>query len=248
MSRFPDHFSAGADDYARYRPRYPDALFSTLAGLAPARHLAWDCATGNGQAAAALAEHFERVIASDASASQIARGLRHERVDYLVAPAEKPGLTRHSVDLLTVAQALHWFDLPAFYAAVRDIVRPGGLIAAWTYVLLDITPQINTAVRHLHHDVLGTWWPAQRRHVDNGYRDLPFPFTPVTLPAFTMTARWTLYDLFGYLQTWSATSRYHAELGEDPVDMIRDSLYAAWGDPDLRREVRWPLRILAGRN
>ncbi len=247
MNHFADHFSAASDDYARYRPVYPTSLFETLAGHAPGPGLAWDCATGNGQAALGLARHFRRVYASDASAQQIREAKTHPHIEYRVAAAEHSGLDDASVDLITVAQALHWFDHDAFYREARRVARPGALIAAWTYVLLDISPDINAAVSQLHGDILGDWWPAERRHVDNGYRDLPFPFETVDLPAFVMTARWSLNDLLGYLQTWSATRRYRQQLGHDPVGHITAQLHSFWGPAETCREVRWPLTLLAGR-
>jgi SAM-dependent methyltransferase len=247
MNRFADHFSGAADEYARYRPVYPSSLFATLARLSPACNLAWDCATGNGQAALGLADHFQHVYASDASAEQIRKARPHSRIEYHVAPAERSGLNDASVDLITIAQALHWFDHPAFYQEVRRVARPGALIVAWTYVLLDISPQINAVVSELHGRIVGDWWPPERRHVDNGYRDLPFPFEPVSLPAFTMTAQWTLSDLLGYLHTWSATRRYQHHHGRDPVALIEPQLRDLWGPEQTRREVRWPLGILAGR-
>lgn len=247
MSDFADHFSAAADDYARYRPTYPPALFEALARTAPARALAWDCATGNGQAAHGLARHFTRVHASDASDTQIRQARPHPNIDYHVSPAERSSLPAASVDLISVAQALHWFDLDAFYTEVRRVARPGAVIAAWTYVLLDISPGINAPVRQLHGEILGEWWPPQRRHVDNGYRDLPFPFEPLSLPAFTMTAQWTLSDLLGYLHTWSATRRYQQHHKHDPVIDITPQLRESWGPPETVREVRWPLTMLAGR-
>ena len=247
MNGFADHFSAGADDYARYRPVYPPALFDTLASLAPGRALAWDCATGNGQAAHGLAHHFQRVVASDASEHQIRQARPHPHIEYHVGAAEHSGLNDASVDLITVAQALHWFDHHAFYNEVRRVTRPGAIIAAWTYVLLDISPEINNAVRELHGEILGNWWPAERRHVDNGYRDLPFPFEAIELPTFTMTAQWTLAELLGYLHPWSATRRYQQHHERDPVEYIAPKLRQLWGSPATSREVRWPLAMLAGR-
>ncbi|MGE0080037.1 MAG: class I SAM-dependent methyltransferase [Thiohalomonadaceae bacterium] len=243
---FKDHFSALAAGYASFRPRYPDTLYAWLAQQAPGRALAWDCATGSGQAAVGLAAHFARVVATDASAGQIANAHRHARVDYAVAPAEDSGLAAHSVDLVTVAQALHWFDLERFYAEARRVLCPDGLLAVWTYNLFrtDIDAA-DALVDHLYGEVLGPWWPCERRLVENGYRDLPFPFVEITAPAFEMRTEWDLAHLLGYLRTWSAVKRYREACGVDPVAAIADALAAALGARE-RLSVRWPLAVRVG--
>ncbi|HEY6066574.1 MAG TPA: class I SAM-dependent methyltransferase, partial [Thermoanaerobaculia bacterium] len=180
MSSFPDHFSGVAGAYAEHRPRYPDRLFEWVAGLAPRRELAWDCATGNGQAALGLADHFERVIATDASPAQIAAAVPHPRVEYRVAPAESSGLAAESADVVTVGQALHWFDRPAFYAEVRRVLRPGGVLAAWTYghcLLGD--PSADAAMRRFYSETVGPCWPPERALVDEGYRSIELPFEEI---------------------------------------------------------------------
>lgn len=242
-----DHFSALAEGYARHRPGYPSELFRFLAEQAPSREQAWDCATGSGQAAIGLAPHFDRVVATDGSPQQVAQAAPCRGVDYRVAPAEASGLPDASLDLITVAQALHWFDLDPFYAEVRRVLKPGGIIAVWSYNLLTIAPAVDAVVNHLYEAVVGPYWPAERRHVENGYRDLPFPFERVATPAFAMTAEWDLGHLLGYLQTWSATRRFREAQGEDPVETIREALEAAWGEPHATRQVRWPLRLRVGR-
>jgi SAM-dependent methyltransferase len=170
-----DHFSAHAAHYARHRPSYPPELFAWLAAQSPARELAWDCATGNGQAALALAEHFQRVHATDFSAEQLAQATPHPRVGYLQAPAEASGLAAQSCDLVTVAQALHWFCHERFFAEVRRVLKPGGLFAAWTYTLLHGDPELTEIVRDYSTNTVGAWWPPERRWVDLGYRGMPFP-------------------------------------------------------------------------
>jgi SAM-dependent methyltransferase len=240
---FKDHFSALAGGYAAYRPDYPDALFQFLAEAAPARHCAWDCATGSGQAAAGLAALFERVVATDASAEQIAKARTHSRVHYAVAPAEASGLPEHSVDLITVAQALHWFDLPRFHDEVRRVLRPAGLLAVWTYNLFRTDePAIDAVIDHLYGDTLDAHWPAERRIVERGYADLVFPFEALATPDFEMQTRWDLAHLLGYLRTWSAVRRYREACGSDPVEHISPALSAAFG----KREhvtIRWPLAV-----
>lgn len=243
---FADHFSTVAAGYARYRPTYPTALFDWIAAAAPARDSAWDCGCGNGQATVPLAERFARVIGTDPSADQIAQAPRHPRIDWRVATAESSGLDPASVAVVTVAQALHWFDLPRFWAEVRRVVRPGGLVAVWTYGLAVLDDAaLAQALRHLHDDVVGPYWPKERGHVDQGYQTLPFPFDPVDVPAFDIQANWSIDELAGYLGTWSAVRRYVAARGADPVSPFIAGIRPRWGD--ARRAVRWPLTLLAGR-
>jgi SAM-dependent methyltransferase len=243
---FKDHFSRQSDGYARYRPRYPAALFADLANAAPSTELAWDCATGSGQAAVALAEHFASVAASDASPAQLARAQPHPRVAYLAATSEQVPLADECVDLTVVAQALHWFDLDAFYAEVRRVLRPGGLIAALTYGLHRISPPVDAIVDRLYTDIVGPYWPEERRHIDAGYASLPFPFEPVTLGSYAMTANWSLSQLLGYLRTWSAVQRYIGARGKDPVAVIEPEIQSAW-DAQPEQQVVWPLIVRCGR-
>lgn len=241
---FRDHFSAASDDYARYRPRYPEPLFAWLGAMAPGRAHAVDVATGNGQAATALARHFDRVSAFDASASQIAGAEPAAGVHYAVAPAEALPLPDAGADCLTVAQALHWFDLPRFYAEAQRVLRPGGLLAAWTYNRLTVDPAVDAVIEHLYTDLLGPDWPPERHHVETGYRDLPFPFPALPVPDLAMTADWTVNDLLGYLGTWSATRQHRTRTGADPLALIDTDLRTAFGHG--RRTVHWPLAVRAG--
>jgi ubiquinone/menaquinone biosynthesis C-methylase UbiE len=243
---FKDHFSGHAGDYRRFRPDYPPELFVWLAQQAPAPQQAWDCATGSGQAACALAQHFAHVIATDASAQQIENAHACDKVSYAVASAEASGLEPDSIDLVTVAQALHWFDLPRFYAEATRVLRPGGLVAAWTYNLFRLDPEVDALVDRLYAETLGGYWPFERRLVEQGYRDLPFPFVPLASPVFHMTTQWSLEHLLGYLGTWSAVRRYREMRRADPVAAIASQLAAAWGD-EPQREVRWPLALRVGR-
>jgi SAM-dependent methyltransferase len=248
-SSFKDHFSKASTAYSQYRPGYPPALFEYLASLSGPRHTAWDCATGSGQAALRLAALFDRVIASDASSSQIAAATRRGNIDYRVAPAEQSGLAAASVDLVTVAQALHWFDLEAFFNEVKRVLKPGGVIAVWSYNLLKIDPGIDPIIDRLYHDTLRGCWPAERKQVERGYADLPFPFDPVPeIPEFAMSASWSLPQLLGYLGTWSAVQRMIQERGNAPLEQIRPTLSQRWGDPERERSVAWPLSIRIGRH
>ncbi|WP_127475388.1 class I SAM-dependent methyltransferase [Sulfurivermis fontis] len=244
---FKDHFSGHAADYTRYRPGYPYALFAWLAQQAPGHERVWDCATGNGQAALGLAAHFDAVIATDASANQIAAATAHPRVRYAVAPAEASGIAAHSVDLITVGQALHWFDFPAFYAEAARVLKPGGVLAAWSYGLMQISPAVDAAVWRLYEPITGAYWPPERRYVEEQYHTLPFPLDEIAAPSFAMEAQWTLEQLLGYLGTWSAVQRYRKERGNDPLQLIADELAAAWGGADTVRRVVWPLSMRVGR-
>lgn len=246
MPGFQDHFSAVAAEYSRFRPRYPESLFAWLAGLVPHTRLAWDCATGSGQAAVALAPHFDRVAATDASEEQIARAHAHPRVDYRRASAEASRLDAGSVALVTVAQALHWFDLERFHSEVRRVLAPGGVIAAWCYGLGTVAPEIDIELRWFYEERVGRYWPGERTHVERGYRDLPFPFDELPVPPFTMEASWPLRALLGYLGTWSAVQEARRHEGTDPMDDLA-RLRTAWGDPATLRTMRWPLALRVGR-
>lgn len=244
---FRDLFSGHADLYAAARPAYPAALFEWLAGLVAPRRLAWDCATGNGQAAMGLARWFDAVVATDASEGQLAHATPHPAIEYRLALADRSGLAAGSVDLVTIAQALHWLDLPAFYAEVRRVGRPGGVLAAWCYVLPEVDGGVDAVVHHIYRDVVGPYWTPERRLVEEGYRTVPFPFDEVTPPAFRIVEPWDLGRLLRYIESWSAVQRYRNERGDDPLAPVRPALEAAWGDPSQPREVAWPVHLRAGR-
>jgi SAM-dependent methyltransferase len=245
--RFKDHFSQHAGDYARYRPDYPKALFAYVASLAPGLDWAWDCGTGNGQAAVDLAAFFDRVVATDASEEQIRNAKANERVEYRVARAEQSGLRSGSIDLITAAQALHWFDLNGFYLEAKRVLKPQGVVALWSYNLLHIAPEIDGIVNQFYRETVGSYWPPERKLIEDRYQTIPFPFDEVQPPAFAMTTQWSFAQIVGYLQTWSATRAFMAANHVDPVESIIPELAAAWGDPNRRLVVRWPLTLRAGR-
>jgi SAM-dependent methyltransferase len=244
---FKDHFSGHADQYGAFRPSYPDELFAQLASLCPTNELAWDCATGNGQAAAGVAARFQTVVATDASRRQLEEAREIANGHYVVAAAERAPLPDRSVDLITVAQAIHWFALDRFYAEVRRVLRPGGVIACWCYPLHEVTPGVDVVIHRLYNDIVGEYWPPERKIVEEEYRTLPFPFEEVKLPAFAMSLRWDLERMLGYLGTWSSVQRYRKHRGRDPLELIRDDLAAAWGDPRQEHTIRWPLHLRVGR-
>jgi SAM-dependent methyltransferase len=248
-SGFIDQFSRVSADYARFRPRYPRELFAWIASLADRHALAWDCATGNGQAAIGLAEHFAHVEATDASAEQLRHAMPHPRIAYRQAQADASGLERASADVVTVAQALHWLPHDRFYAEVKRVLAPGGAFVAWGYHLPGIgVPAVDEAMRHFHDHVVGPYWRPERRYVVERLRTLPFPFaeidSPTTFEVHQPLALATFGDL---LRTQSATERYRDMKGEDPVPAFEAQVVHAWGGRDAVRDVVWPIFIRAGR-
>lgn len=247
MAEFIDLFSSRAASYARFRPTYPAAMIESLARLSPERRLAWDCGTGNGQAAVLLAAHFERVVASDASSKQLAQATPHPYVEYREASAESSGLASGSVDLVTVAQALHWFPIEAFYAEVQRVLVPNGVLAVWTYSLVRITPEIDAVVDHFYQARVGRYWLPERAHVDAGYRTLPFPFPELSSEPWASEVHLDRDALLGYVSTWSAVSRCYAAEGVDPVPELEAALEPVWPDASVRLPARWPIGLRAGR-
>ena len=241
---FRDHFSGVAEAYATFRPNYPAELFAALAGAVRRRGTAWDCATGNGQAAVGLASHFERVIGIDGSAAQLAAAQPHPRVRYLCALAEAAPLAAGSVDLVAAAQALHWFDSGRFFAEARRVLAPGGIVAVWCYGLAEIDPSIDAEVHRFYTDTVGEDWPPERKLVETGYRTVTFPFQELALPPFAIVQQLTLSAFAGYVRTWSATQRYVAARGRDPVPDLVGALAPVWGNTTLA--VRWSLSVRAG--
>jgi SAM-dependent methyltransferase len=244
---FADHFSRQAREYTQFRPRYPRALFEYLASLVERRETAWDCGTGNGQAAVELAELFDRVVATDPSENQLRYALPHAKVEYRLAAAESCPLQALSVDLVTVAQAIHWFDRERFYGQVRRVGRAGSILAAWCYPLATITGPVDHVVRRLYADIVGPYWPPERGLIMERYATIDFPFEEIRAPEFEMTAEWTLGDLLGYLKTWSSVQKYIERHGDDPLEQVDAELAAAWGPADRVCPVRWPLYMRVGR-
>ncbi len=247
MASFEDHFSNFARDYALFRPQYPAELFPYLASISPGRQLAWDCGTGNGQAARELARHFDRIYATDASAEQIALAEPHERIEYRVERAEDVSLADASADLVTVAIAVHWFDLEPFYQAVRRVAKPDGILAVWMYHLPAIDPAIDRIVEHYYGEVVAGYWPERFHFMAERYRTLPFPFEEIKPPAFEMQTDWGLDQVAGFLGSWSATHRYQQERGQHPLSLVWQELSEAWGDPARRRTIRWPIYLRVGK-
>ena len=247
MPAFSDYFSSTAVPYAQFRPRYPEPLFNFLSQHASDHQRAWDCGAGTGQATIPLSERFHEVVATDPSASQLAQAERRDNVRYVVATAEESALRPHSISLVTVAQALHWFDLDRFYEEVRRVACPGAILAVWTYALFSLGDEaLDARIQHFYTREVGPFWPAERALVDAGYQSLRFPFSELEVPAFVMQADWTIERFAGYLGTWSAVTRYRAARNSDPVMPFVESLRAHWGPPGTPRRVTWPLEVRAG--
>ncbi len=242
---FKDHFSGHARDYSTFRPGYPPDLIDFVAALPRRRGTVWDVGTGSGQAAVALADRFDRVVGTDASAGQLENAEPHRRVEYRVAPAEASGLPDASVDLVTVAQAFHWFDFERFFAEVRRVLAPGGALAVWSYNLARIDPAVDRWIDDLAKDRLGPWWPPERRWVDEEYRTIPFPFPEVQAPLFHMREEWSLERYLLYVRTWSALKRYETATGRDPIAETLPGIEAAWGGLQTVRTVVYPVFLRA---
>jgi len=242
---FANYFGPQAERYAERRPTYPTALFHYLAVVSVRTRLAWDCATGNGQAAVGIASRFAKVVATDASAEMIAHAVRHPRIRYAVAKYES-GIPDGACDLVTVAQALHWLDLDALMAECRRVLAPGGLFAAWGYSLCRIAPPIDEIVDAFYRVTVGSYWPPERRHVDDQYRSLALPIDEIVPPPFVMAHDWSLVEFARYVRTWSAVNGLIAARGEEPVRLFEASLRRAWGNPGLRRTVTFPLFFRIG--
>ena len=245
--QFEDHYSGHADAYAQHRPHYPDELFAWLASVSPGRALAWDAGTGSGQVAVALARHFDRVIATDASSEQLARAIPHERVEYRHEPAGRASLDPASVDLITAGAAAHWFDLEDFYREISRVGRKGAVIALFSYGPRDFADAIGPIIHRFQEEILSGYWPERIQLVHERYATLPFPFEEIAAPPFFMTAEWNLAELLAFLETWSASQRYFRERGTRATASIESELVQMWGDPAKRRQLRCPLFVRAGR-
>jgi SAM-dependent methyltransferase len=240
-------FATEAAEYAHLRPTYPDELFEFLATVVASRNVVWDCATGNGQAATHLTKYFGKVIATDQSGEMIAQAPPDPGITYRVAEAEDSRIEDHSVDLVTVASAIHWFDLDRFYAEVRRVVKPGGAIAAWTYYTPVFGCAIDAIIQRLAHDVLGAYWDERVHYVVDEFHDLPFPFEPIEAPPFQTAMKWDMQDLLAYFETWSSSLKYREANHARPTSVIESDLARAWGEPHQKRDLHFPLYMRLGR-
>ncbi len=243
---FKDHFTKQAASYAKFRPDYPDELFAFLASVSSSTELAWDCATGNGQAANGLAKYFNKVIASDASEKQVLNGFKNEKIIYKVFPAENAVIESSTVDLITVAQALHWFNFEKFYSEVRRVLKKNGLLAVWTYGLVKISPEVDRITEKFDQEILKNYWPPERKLFYEKYSTIPFPFELSKTPEFKMSVDWKLENLAGFFSTWSAVQKFMEKEGSDPVDLIFGDLKKAWGSVN-KRKAEWDLILKVGK-
>jgi len=245
MNSFKDHFSSNSNQYQRYRPTYPNKLYQWLASVAPATQLAWDCATGTGQAAEQLAKYFNQVIATDGSEQQINQSMPVSNINYEVAWETHAELVESSVDLITVAQAFHWFNHEVFFNEAERVLKPDGVLAIWSYNLLTVSTDIDPIINDLYNNTLKGYWPEERRLVEEGYQSISFPFLKLDPPSFQMSKNWNLNQLLGYLGTWSAVKRYTKNTGINPLDRTGDALQKVWGESAHERKIMWPLNVNA---
>lgn len=241
-----DNFSASSDSYARYRPSYPDALFAFLQTLLTGKERAWDCATGNGQAAQKLASIFKTVYATDISAAQLEQAVPLPNIRYSVQPAEKTNFPNAFFDLVMVAQAVHWFRFADFYKEVVRTAKKKALLVITGYGRIAINPDVDRVIDRFYTGIIGPYWDEERRYIDENYQTIPFPFAEIVAPPFSITYTWTLEHVLGYLQTWSAVKHYQRKNSSNPVALIQQQIQDAWGNEEART-VRFPLLLRIGR-
>lgn len=237
------NFANNAENYRRYRPDYPDQLFHYLAMLSDNHENAWDVATGNGQAAIGLAQSFSKVYASDISTRQLENAHQRKNIKYFVGRAEQCKFPDESMDIITVAQALHWFDIDKFFAEAKRILKPGGILAVWNYQLLQINHEVDAVIRHLYENVLKNYWPNQRETLENNFSDYQFPFQTIPTPDFKVEKTWTFDQVIGYLNSWSATQNYIQQEQKNPISQLSQKLIFAWCDTNHMKKVQWPIKL-----
>jgi ubiquinone/menaquinone biosynthesis C-methylase UbiE len=240
-----DNFSNQAGLYAQYRPTYPNQLFEYITRFVKQKNTAWDCGTGNGQSAAALSKYFKKVIATDISYRQIENAEEADNIFYSVQPSEHTNIETNSVNLITVAQAIHWFDFESFYKEVKRVALQNAFIAVWAYSLLKIDGQIDELINDYHFNFLGSYWDAERKYVDDKYKHIPFPFEKIKTPDFFIEKHWSLPELGGYLNTWSALQKYIKANTTNPVPDLMNSIKPYWGS-SVKRKIIFPIHLLLG--
>lgn len=241
-----DNFSKQSDLYSRFRPGYPQQLFDFLIPLVPDKNTAWDCGTGNGQVAVKLSGYFNKVYATDLSPVQINNAVLKKNIFYSVENAEETLFDDNKFDLITIAQAIHWFDFEKFYQEAERTLKPGGIIAVTGYDIFRINEEINFLVDHFYKETTGPYWDKERRHIDDHYTNIPFPFNEIKSPDFSMNYNWGFEQVVGYLNTWSAVQHYIRKHNENPVEKFAEQLKKVWGNR-LKRKVSFPVFIRTGR-
>lgn len=246
MNPSKDNFSARADLYVKFRPRYPDELYNFLYGLVRGFDAAWDCGTGNGQVAARLSQKFHSVCATDISESQLAKAVKKENISYVLSRAEKTDFHDNSFDIITIGQAIHWFDFDAFYKEAKRVAKSGCIIAAWGYNLHKISPQIDEVVFGFYKNVTRPYWDMERVFVENDYRTIPFSFKEITTPSFEIITPCNLQQLTGYINTWSGVQNYIKIKGCNPTEDLEKKLSRIWNNEEIK-EVQFSVFMRAGR-
>lgn len=241
-----DRFSSHAAQYATFRPTYPKQLYEFVLSHVKERATVWDCACGNGQVTKDLAPYFREVFATDISENQLLQAPPLTNVIYAKSMAEQTAFPPHYFDLITVGQALHWFNIPSFFEEARRVLKPRGVLAVWGYSLLRIDERIDPIVLDFYTRVIGPYWDAERRLVDEQYRTVPFPFHEVTVPHFEFSFEWTLDEWSGYIGTWSSVQKYMKEHGHNPVASLVDQVRPLWVRE--RMKVSFPLFARVGRS
>lgn len=240
-----DNFSAIAKQYASFRPEYPDAMMAHILSFVPYREEALDMATGNGQVAQKLGNYFTRVSGIDISKEQLEHTAKGANISYSVQSAEKTTFRAHQFDLITVAQAIHWFDFEMFHREVHRILKPDGVFAVMGYGMLQTCEAVDTIIHTLYRTILGPFWDPERRYLDEKYQTIPFPYQEVLTESFENRLVWDFQQLEGYLQTWSGVQHYKKKNGVDPLSFIREDLQKAWQEHD--HSVCFPLLLRLGK-
>ena len=239
-----DLFSSASDHYARYRPTYPDELYDFIHKQVTNHSYAWDCATGNGQVARHLTKYFEEVQATDISASQLAQAYQHPQIHYSLQPAEQTTFPDEHFDLITVGQAIHWFDFDGFYQEVNRTLKTSGLLAVIGYGLHSISSEIDPVIAHFYHEVIGPYWDPERKYLDESYQTIPFPFQEIAAPSFECVFIWSRSHFLGYLRTWSAVKKFIDQNGSDPVNDLEKAIEPLWG---TEQKITFPIFLRLGR-
>jgi SAM-dependent methyltransferase len=242
-----DLFSTQSDLYAKYRPTYPRDLYDHILSFVKEKNTAWDCATGNGQAAVVLADYFKKVIATDISAAQIEKATPKENIDYLVCPAESTSFADNTFDLVTVAQAYHWMKWEAFRKEVTRVCKPGAIIAVWTYYNHTTGDErIDASVRHFYENVTKPYWDYERKYVEEKYSTVEFDYDLLPVHSFDSVLHWQREDLVGYISSWSAIQKYIALKGHSPISSFKQEIKKLWPEGETKKVV-FPIYLKLGR-